>query len=121
MNTESIAILIPFIFLLGLFYVLYTYITSRAKERMALIEKVENPEDLKLIFSKPKSAEPSLFRNAKWGIVFISFGLALVTGFILQPYFGEEIIFGLVFLFPGIGLLVYYNIFKNLYPKEVDE
>lgn len=121
MDTETIAVFIPFVMMIGLFYVTYTYITYRAKERMALIEKVENPEDLKLIFSKPKSSEPSLYRNAKWGIVFISFGLALVTGFILQPYFGEEIIFGLVFLFPGIGLLVYYSIFKNLYPKDVGE
>ena len=121
METETIAVFIPFVFLIGTFYVLYSYLTYRAKERMALIEKVTNPEDLKLIFSKQNAAEPSLFRNAKWGILFISFGLALITGFILEPYFGEEIIFGLVFLFPGLGLLTYYSIFKNLYPKDSDD
>ena len=121
METETIAVFIPFVMLIGSFYVLYTYISYRAKERMALIEKVENPEDLKLLFSKQKDPEPSLFRNAKWGILFISFGLALVSGFILKPYLGEEIIFGFVFLFPGLGLLIYYSIFKNLYPKNLKD
>lgn len=121
METETIAVFIPFVLILSVFYITYTYLTFRAKERMALIEKVQNPEDLNLLFTKPKSSEPSLFRSAKWGILFIGFGLALVIGFILQPYLGEEIILGLVFLFPGLGLLLYYSIFKDRYPKDLDE
>lgn len=118
MYTETIAVFIPFVLMVGLFYVTYTYISYRAKERMALIDKVENPEDLKLIFSKPKRAEPSLYRNAKWGIVFISVGLAVFGGLILQPYFGEEVMLGTLLLFPGVGLLIYYSIFKDVYPKD---
>jgi len=113
MDAEAVAIFIPIIFILFSGYLIYFYIQSRTKERMAIIEKSNSIDEVKLLFEPKKQSEPSIYRNVKWGILFISLGLAIVAGVFLEPYFSRGIIFGLVFLFPGIGLLVYYYIFKD--------
>ena len=113
METEMIAVFIPIIFLLGFIYLAYTYINHQARERMTLLEKAQNSEDLKLLFKKKEASEPSANRNAKWGIILISLGLAIVTGTLLEPYYHEGIIFACIFLFPGIGLMIYYYLFRD--------
>ena len=118
METETFAILIPIVLTLSTAVVIFLYLSNRTKERMALIEKSSNHEDLKLLFAKKQTSDPSAYRVAKWGIIFVSVGLAIITGILLQPYVAEEITFGLVFLFPGIGLLVYYSLFKS-FPNPV--
>jgi len=113
METETLAIFIPLTFTIATAIVVYLYLSNRSKERLALIEKSSSHEDLKLLFAKRKASDPSVYRVAKWGILLVSVGLAIILGIILQPYMAEEITFGLVVLFPGIGLLVYYSLFKN--------
>lgn len=120
METEVLAVFIPIVLILSTAIVIYFYLSNRSKERLALIEKSTNHEDLKLLYAKKQASEPSANRVAKWGIIFVSVGLAIITGILLQPYVAEEITFGLVFLFPGIGLLVYYSLFKDLTKQPSD-
>lgn len=113
MEAEILAIFIPIILTLSTAVIFYLYLSNRNKERMALIEKATDHNDLKLLFTKRQPTEPSANRVAKWGIIFISIGLAVICGVLLEPYVGETITFGLVVLFIGLGLLVYYSKFKD--------
>lgn len=113
METEVLALFIPIILILSTAVLVYFYLSNRNKERLALIEKSSSHEDLKLLYAKKDAYEPLAYKTAKWGIILISAGLAVIIGILLQPYAAEEITFGLVLLFPGIGLLVYYSQFKD--------
>ncbi|WP_103070759.1 DUF6249 domain-containing protein [Aquimarina sediminis] len=108
-------IIIPAIFgcIFGIFYL---FISSRNKERMALIEK---GADASIFYSsKEKRVTPI------WKIVFLNFSLLLMgigTGIfiagILHYTLGVEdsIAFpGTIFLMAGIGLFTGFNMTKNL-------
>jgi len=90
--------------------ILYYWLKSRHELKMAILEKGTNADELKYLLGSYKK-----FYNkqspAKWGLILISIGLAIITGSIFQSitYMEEEITFGLVFLFPGIALLFYYH------------
>ena len=118
MNTEAIAFLIPIIFLLSTAAILYYYLQSRNRERIAIIEKAEKVDELKILFENRPRQEASVNRYARWGIVLLSIGLAIMCGVLLEPYTSEGIIPGLIFLFPGIGLMIYYRMFKVVSEKE---
>lgn len=114
METETLAIFIPLTLIIATAIVVYVFLSNRNKERLALIEKSSDHNDLKLLFAKRKASDPSVYRVAKWGIILVSIGLAIVLGLLLQDYVAEEITLGLIVLFPGIGLLIYYSLFKNV-------
>ena len=64
---------------------------------------------------KPDFGKPNVMGNLKWGILMISIALGIIFGFIFQEevtgHSGPPIIFvGSVFLFTGLGLLLYYFI-----------
>ena len=74
-------------------------------ERQALIDKGLNAEDVKDLFKTlPNQNISNEAGMAKWGIILIAIGLAILMG----TQFTDEVMLGLIFLFPGIGLLFYY-------------
>jgi len=87
------------------------YILSRHRERMAIIEKGLNPQDLKALYERAaRPASPLL--SLKWGIVFVAIGAAVLIGMWLHAAFGvdEGAIAGLIAMMGGIGLIVFYVI-----------
>ncbi len=100
--------IIPIVAILSVFstvsFIAYLFLTSRNKERMALIESDRDAS----IFSK----EHDLRTNLKWGYVALAIGVALFIG-----HFVEELTtmddgagyFPLIFIFGGIALLYYYK------------
>jgi hypothetical protein len=98
--------------------IVFYWLKSRHELKMAILEKGTNADELKYLLGSYKR-----FYNkqspAKWGMVLISVGLAVITGTILQTFanFEEGITFGLVLLFPGLGLLFYYHTIG----KKIDE
>lgn len=44
----------------------------------------------------------------KWGLVTVGIGLALIVVQVLPYEFDEPIAYGLMFIFAGAGLLIYY-------------
>ena len=86
----------------------YMFFSTRHRERMALIE---NGADAK-IFNQSLSPLP----NLKWGMVLVAIGLAIFVGGILEERAGLEDgvgFFGMVFLFGGLALLLFYGIVRN--------
>lgn len=54
--------------------------------------------------------DPNTWTALKWGLVVVGLGLALVIMQFLPYDFEEPIAYGLMFLFAGGGLLLYYAI-----------
>jgi hypothetical protein len=84
---------------------------TRHRERMTIIERGLKPEDLKALYDRG-SFRFTLGSSLKWGMVFVGIGLAILVGMWLRTaYMVEEGVFpGLIALFGGIGLVVYYLI-----------
>ncbi len=98
-------------FFLTILLIFGSFIISRHKERMSIIEKGLNAEDMKALYTtwaKPTSPLSSL----KWGILLVMVGLAVILGVWLHSmyFLGDGIIPGLIAVFGGVGLLLYYRI-----------
>jgi hypothetical protein len=86
-------------------------ILTRHKERMTMIEKGLKAEDIKSIYFRgvrPYSPRMPLM----WGILFTAVGLGALIGAALVEWyhFDDGIVAGLMVLFGGIGLIIFYAI-----------
>ncbi len=96
------AVLIPLIVFSSIFGVIYVFLNTRNKERMALIEK---GADVSLFASKKRS-----FRNItmKIGMLAVGIGTGILMGSIISSYtqLDEEVAFpSMIFLFGGLFLI----------------
>jgi uncharacterized membrane protein len=99
-------ILIPIVMFASIAFVLYYYFKYRYLERQAIIEKGISAENVKDVLKKsPKQKTTNEANLAKWGIILIAIGLAILIG----TQFSDEVMLGLIFIFPGVGLLIYYS------------
>ena len=112
MNEE---ILIPISLFLAIFGIVYLFLSTRNRERLALIEK---------------GADASIFMRGKdnsapfWKVLLLNFalllmgiGLGIFIASILHFNLGmdEDVAYpGTIFLMAGIGLFVGFNMTKNL-------
>jgi hypothetical protein len=110
----QVEILIPLGFFAVIFASLYVYLTTRNKERLALIEKGASPE-----LFKTKSDAGNGFGNFKLGLFFIGVALGIIAGYFLNEAGMEEgpAFFSMIFLFGGIGLVVSYLLQAKLEKK----
>lgn len=95
-------VLIPLIVFSSIFGVIYVFLNTRNKERMALIEK---GADVSLFAGKKRS-----FRNItmKIGMLAVGIGTGILMGSIISSYtqLDEEIAFpSMIFLFGGLFLI----------------
>lgn len=112
-------ILIPITLFIAIAVVLYHFLKSRHAERMSIIEKGLNEEQLSYLLRTKKSPSSSEW-SLKLGAILIGVGLAVLIG-TMAPYdIQDAVITGLIFLFPGIGLLLVY-IFDNKKAKKEAE
>lgn len=102
---EVIAVFIPIVAIiisgLALIYALWT----QNRERMAMIEK---GMDVSAIYKRRQGNPHSV---AKWGFLLIGVAVGLLVGALLIHYTQlsePAIMFSSIFLFGGIGLLIYY-------------
>ena len=76
MNGEEVLIpIVAFIFFGG---VIITYITSRHRERMAMVEKGMTSEDIKALYVRQINRDP--LSSLKWGILLVLAGAAVLLG-----------------------------------------
>ena len=97
-------ILIPLTLFAAIFGIVYIYLMTRNKERMALIEKGASAE----LFNKPSGAGQI---GLKLGIMAIGVGIGIVVAnlFASADLLDEEVAFpSMIFIFGGIGLVASY-------------
>jgi hypothetical protein len=80
--------------------------------RRQLIDKGMVDENIKNLYQTSGEAGP--LSSLKWALVLIGLGLAIVIGQIVPHHMTEEITFAGMFLFAGLGLLVYYAIASKM-------
>lgn len=100
-------IVIPVSFFAFVFAMLYVYLTTRNKERMAMIEKGTDPLAFKA------THKISNFLTMKFGLFFIGVALGVLFGNILDNVTSLEegtSYVSMIFLFGGLGLVAGYLI-----------
>lgn len=105
MNEE---IFIPISLFAAIVFIVYLFLSTRNKERMALIEKGVDAG----LFQTKKTAFPVL----KIGMFLAGIGLGILFGNIVAvttPLKTETAYFSMIFLFAGMSLIINYLIEKN--------
>jgi hypothetical protein len=105
-------ILIPLTLFGGAAFVLWKFFEGRHKERMAMIEKGVNPAEFKS--SAPfRLFQGNVLNNLKWGLLFVFAGIGLLVGQQLEYYFGfheDSAVFGSILITGGLALIIFYFI-----------
>ena len=98
METETLALLIPILGVVGLFTMIVFLRKYENEERMAMIEKGISPE----IFKKAQNTSVAL----RFALLFIGGGTGLLMGYFLDSAFNMEEVayFSMLFIFGGLGL-----------------
>lgn len=103
----TVEILVPFIVFATIFGVLYTFLTTRNKERLAMIEK---------------GADPNIFamRRTRIGIKIGLLSMGIATGVLMGQLLGhltsmdlEPATMSMIFLWAGAGLVLEHYLAKN--------
>ena len=97
--------------------IIFWWLYTRHRERMRLIEKGLAPEEVKSYFSNsPSVSKPrNAFSSLKWGILITFLGLGIFIANLLEDKYNmsDGMTTGLVFVFAGVGFVLYYVIVKN--------
>ena len=110
--------LVPILILLG-FFLMIGFVTrtlSDNRVRRELVQINADAETIENLFLRSRSENPE--HSMKWGIVSVSIGLSLVLIELMRLSADQPMAYGLVFIFGGGGLLVFYLI-KMLRGEEV--
>ncbi|PTN07517.1 DUF6249 domain-containing protein [Mangrovibacterium marinum] len=100
-------ILIPISFFAFIFASIYIHLTTRNKERMAMIEKGADPSLFK------SKAGGSMFFTLKAGLLFIGVAIGVLFGSLLANAAGMDegtAYVSMIFLFGGIALVIGYRL-----------
>jgi hypothetical protein len=103
-------VFIPIFFFLVVGGTIAVAILTKHRERLTMLEKGLTPQDIKSLYERSTARNQNIASALKWGIVFISIGLALLLGMWLREVYriDEVVYFGLIALFGGTGLVIYY-------------
>lgn len=103
-------IIIPVTLFLVIAAIFIVAIVTRHRERIMMMEKGLSGDEMKSMYLKDVRRDP--LSSLKWGIVVMMAGLAAFVGILLHQYFDvdEGVIVGMLSLFVGVGLIVFYFI-----------
>jgi len=95
-----------------LFGVFYLFVNARHKERMALIEKGAEAS----IFFSGKPRPSGKYWTLRLGMFFSGLAIGTLLGFLLASIGVIEPVayLSMIFLFGGLGLILFYIIFKDV-------
>ncbi len=70
-------------------------------------------------------AELAALSNVKWGMILVGVGIASLMSYWMPDYCSEEGALGLVFIFAGLGFLIYYPLaqkrLKEIQSRQLGE
>ena len=101
-------IVIPVSFFLMVFAIVYIAVTTRNRERLAMIEKGVDP---KLFTTEPRPVRISGYATFKWGLFMVGLAVGLFFGMLLEQYtdLPEGPVYPtMILLFGGIALILAY-------------
>jgi len=109
------AILIPITFFIAVFGMVYLYLSTRNKERLALIEKGADAS----IFMRGRSHTAPIWKVLILNIALLLMGIGIGTfiASLLDNYtsLDEDAIYpATIFFMAGVGLFIGFNMTKNL-------
>lgn len=109
--TSMEPIFVVFIVFATLGVVVYTWLSSRHKERMAMIEKGVSPSEFKSGSLREVFA-PNPLSSLKWGMLAMFVGIGLMVGNLLDTafYLDDSVYPGSMLIFGGLGLILFYFI-----------
>jgi hypothetical protein len=109
-------VLVPLIFFGTLFAIVYVFLTTRNKERLALIEK---GADAKLFKSGPKNYNVTAIVVINFATLAIGIGIGVLLGSALRMngMEGEVAFPSMIFICGGLGLLGGFFLSRKLIPK----
>jgi hypothetical protein len=112
MNGQEV--IVPIIFFITVGVIWGAYILTRHKERITMIEKGLKADEIKSLYARAAGRVNPLV-SLKWGIIFVAIGLAVLLGvWLRETYLVQEGVFpGLIALFGGAGLIVFYMIARK--------
>ena len=108
-------ILIPISLFIAVFGMVYLYLSTRNKERLALIEKGADAS----IFMRGRSHTAPIWKVLilNFALLLMGIGLGIIIGGIIKENLNvdaEIAMPGTIFLFAGLGLFLGFNMTKNL-------
>ncbi len=103
-------IIVPVILFMSVAAIIIVAISTRHRERIAMVEKGASSDLIKAMNAKELKSRP--LASLKWGILFVMGGLAILLGSYLHERYQmqEGAIAGLLALFVGVGLVIFYMI-----------
>lgn len=102
---------VPIAFFAAVFGIVYIIVQARNRERLAMIEKGYNASLL-----ESGRAHTGKYNSLKWGIAAVGIAMGILAGNILTINTNMEepaCYFSMIFLFGGIGLIIYYLLVRN--------
>ena len=108
-------VIVSIVFFLTVMVIWGGIIATRHRERMVIIEKGLNPEEMKSLYGPIRLFWLNPLSSLKWGLLLIMVGAALVLGMWLQHtyYVDDGVIPGLMAVFGGAGLVIFYFIARK--------
>jgi len=99
--------------------ILYTFLSSRHKERMAMIEKGVSPADFKS-GSLREYFRPNPLSSLKWGMLAMSVGVGiLVATWLDRTFYWQDSVYpASMLLFGGLALVLFYVIASRKLKSE---
>jgi len=115
------------VFFLSIFGVFYLYITTRNRERMAMIEKGVDPA----LFSTVREPKKGRSTGSGWkfslksGMLIIGIGIGFVISVLFNGMLDNRVypllVIGIIFICGGSGLVAGFYMGRNLEKKEMKE
>lgn len=109
--------LIPISFFIIVGYIIK--VISDNKVRKNLVEKGMIDENVKFLYAD--RVQLQYLSSLKWGLVLVGLGLAFFFGRLFASDISDEMTVGGMFLFAGLGFLVYYFVAKQILDKKNQE
>ena len=110
-----VEILVPITMFVAIFGIVYISLTTRNRERLAMIEKGIDPSQFK------REGNPHWV--LKIGLLCVGVAVGIIMGNVLetaQVMTGDVAYPGMIFLFAGMSLILAYFIEKKMKEKEKD-
>ncbi|WP_298540136.1 DUF6249 domain-containing protein [uncultured Aquimarina sp.] len=103
-------ILVPISFIASVFGIIYIYIASRHRERIAMIKYGVNASQL-------VNRKRDLAQSLKYGMFLMGIALGILVGYFINLFVQEKdhpiFYFSMTFLFGGISIIINYRMEKK--------